>query len=109
MKPRGAGQSVRIPNSSITTSSTEAATSPRGSSRNSFQKRFARASDPCASWRGGRRAHCVPVVLHHSRNDVLVGRSLNDPVDWLVDIHPRKERSCLRHLLPLLALSLSCS
>src|SRR5258707_3981606 len=101
MKPRGAGQSVRIPNSSITTSSTEAATSPRGNSRNSFQKRFARASDPCANRRGGRRAHCVPVVLHHSRNDVLVGRSVNDPVDWFVDTHPRKVLSCLRQPPPL--------
>src|SRR5436305_1385849 len=80
-----------------------------GNSRNSFQKRFARASDPCASWRGGRRAHSVPVVLHHSRNDVLVGRSVNDPIDWLVDTHPRKERSCLRQPPALVGLSTSWS
>ena len=48
-QPRGVGQSGRIPNSSITTSSTKAGTSRRGSSRNSFQKRFARASDHCGN------------------------------------------------------------
>ena len=32
----------------------------------------------------------MPVVLHHSRNDVLVGRSVNDPIDGLVDTHPGK-------------------
>src|SRR5258708_24266045 len=49
MKPRGVGQSGRIPISSITTRSTEAATSRPGRSRNSFHKRSARASDHCAN------------------------------------------------------------
>jgi hypothetical protein len=48
IRPRKAGQSGRIPNSSITTSSTEAGTLRPGNSRNSFQKRFARALDHCA-------------------------------------------------------------
>jgi hypothetical protein len=49
-RPRGVGQSARIPTtSSITTSSTEAATSRSGNSRNSFRTRFAPASDHCAS------------------------------------------------------------
>ena len=41
---RGVGQSGRIPSSSTTTSSTKAGTLRPGNSRNSFQKRFARAS-----------------------------------------------------------------
>src|SRR6266581_4311116 len=53
MKPRGVGQSGRIPISSITTRSTEAATSRPGRSRNSFHKRSARRSDHCARWREG--------------------------------------------------------
>src|SRR6266446_3627353 len=48
MQFRGVGRSGRIPNSSTTTSSTRAATLRPGNSRNSFQKRFARASDHCA-------------------------------------------------------------
>src|SRR5437016_1020189 len=100
MKPRGPGQSGRIPNSSITTSSTKAGTLRPGNSRNSFQKRFARASDPCANRRGGRRAHCVPIVLHHSRNSVLVGRSVNGPMDRLVDTHPGK--ACMMKINQLL-------
>jgi hypothetical protein len=48
MQLRALGQSEPIPNSSITTSSTKAGTLRPGNSRNSFQKRFARASDHCA-------------------------------------------------------------
>ena len=44
-----AGQSGPITNSSITTSSTKAGTLRPGNSRNSFQKRFVRASDHCAN------------------------------------------------------------
>src|SRR5438552_1501297 len=43
--PRGTGRSRRIQNSFITTSWTKAGTVQPGSSRNSFQKKFARASD----------------------------------------------------------------
>src|SRR5437667_2177546 len=43
--PRGTGRSRRIQNSFITTSWTKAGTLQPGSSRNSFQKKFARASD----------------------------------------------------------------
>src|ERR671913_956718 len=49
MQRRGAGQSGRIPSSSITTSSTKADILRPGNSRNSFQKRFARASDDFAN------------------------------------------------------------
>jgi hypothetical protein len=45
--PRGVGRSGHIPNSSITTSSTKAATLRHLSSPNFFQKRFTRASDRC--------------------------------------------------------------
>ena len=45
---RAVGQSGPIPNLSITTSSTKAATLRPGNSLNSFQKRFAPASDHCA-------------------------------------------------------------
>src|SRR4030095_13159511 len=47
-----------IPNSSTTTSSTKAATSRRGNSRNSSHKSFARASDHCAS--SGRKYSARP-------------------------------------------------
>jgi pimeloyl-ACP methyl ester carboxylesterase len=50
IKPREAGQSAPIPAISfITTSSTAAATSRPGNSRNCFPKRFAPASDHCAN------------------------------------------------------------
>src|SRR5262249_14509123 len=48
MQLRALGQSEPIPNSSITTSSIKAGTLRPGNSRNSFQKRFGRASDHCA-------------------------------------------------------------
>src|SRR6516164_818322 len=48
MKRHGVGQNARIPNSSITTRSQKVDTLRRGNSRNSFPKRFARASDHCA-------------------------------------------------------------
>jgi hypothetical protein len=53
VQPLGFGQSGRIPNSSITTSSTKAATLRPGNSHSSFQKRFAWASGHCAN--GGRQ------------------------------------------------------
>ena len=48
-KPRAVGRSGRITNSSITTRSTKAGTSRRGSSRNSFPKRFAQDSNRYAN------------------------------------------------------------
>src|SRR5215469_12346352 len=48
MQLRAVGQNEPIRNSSITTSSTKAGTLRPGNSRNSFQKRFERASDRCA-------------------------------------------------------------
>jgi len=48
IRPHGVGRSGRIPNSSTTTGSTRADTSLLGSSRNSFQKRFAQDSDHSA-------------------------------------------------------------
>ena len=51
----------------------------------------------------------LPAIPHHRRKEVVVGRSVNDPIDWLVNTHPRKECSCLRQLLPMLALSPSYS
>src|SRR5271156_1442128 len=47
IKPREVGRSGRTTNSFITTGSTKAGTMRPGNSRNSFQKRFARASDRC--------------------------------------------------------------
>ena len=49
----------------------------------------------------GWRAHNVPAIPHHRRKYVVVGRSVNDPIDWLVNTHPRKECSCLRQLTTL--------
>ena len=46
---RAAGQRKRIPSSFITTSFPKALTSPRGSSRNTIQRKFARVSDHCAN------------------------------------------------------------
>ncbi len=36
-------------------------------------------------------AHNVPAILHHRRKDVVVGRSVNEPIDKFVNTHPRKE------------------
>ena len=56
-KPRGAGQSARIPaTSSTTTSSTEAATSRPGNSHSCSRKRFAQASGRCAEGLAPRRS-----------------------------------------------------
>src|SRR5438552_562225 len=49
IRPRGVGQSRRIPISSTTTSSTKAGTLRLWNSRNSCQKRFARASGHCVT------------------------------------------------------------
>src|SRR5215217_2715989 len=54
MKLPGVGQSGRIPNSSTTTRSKKADTLRPGNSRDSSQKRFAQASDHCATWRTER-------------------------------------------------------
>jgi hypothetical protein len=54
---RGVGQSRRIPNSFITTSSTKAGTLRPGNSPNSFQKRCARGSDHCALLWFNRNGH----------------------------------------------------
>jgi pimeloyl-ACP methyl ester carboxylesterase len=52
IKPRGVGPRRRIPNSSITISSTKAGTSRLGSSRNYSVKRSVRRFEHCASWQG---------------------------------------------------------
>jgi len=58
---RGKEQSARIPaTSSTTTGSTEAATSRPGNSRNSSQKRSARASGHCVIVRAEARVRYVP-------------------------------------------------
>src|SRR5439155_22525507 len=51
-------------NSSITTRSTKAGTVRPGSSRNSFQKRFARASDHCANSGAAAASSFVQGELH---------------------------------------------
>ena len=49
IRPRGVGRSRRITSSSTTTRLAEADTMRPGNNRNSFRKRFARASDHCAN------------------------------------------------------------
>ena len=66
-------------NSSITTRSTKAGTMRPGNSRSSFQKRFARASDPCGSvlhQRGGN-APCLTREVYECRRSPI-GRRASD-------------------------------
>src|SRR4051812_6549162 len=59
-QPRGAGQSARIPDWSISASSTRAATSRRGSNRRCSSARCARGSDRSARNHHSRKNHSPP-------------------------------------------------
>src|SRR3954452_9991709 len=75
MKPRGVGQSGRIPNSFTTTRSAKAGTLRPGNSRNSSQKRFVQASDHCATRRTERISRTTKAKLVRLRRLVMPTKS----------------------------------